>query len=976
MLLSPIRPPRQPISLIPSPSTSINPFDSPLSSSNLQLPIFLDTPHSSITPSTNTPSPSREVKTAYVAERTSADLIGVLNLLTPEKMSKIRGKTISPPLTPERSNFPNRSPTSPVIKTTTSPKITGPEWTIERETTGLKSPPRPPRPPTSPFDVEDDRVEEISEGQPYSLSAFNSARDTERNFTGPGQRRMDQSYWMWSDDTSSVAQSQADHPYIPYNHNRPPTNYTSTYASSESVPQDTDKSFLRMTRTTIFSDFSAPSTVPDIPDLSTLPIPFRRPSASNGMTILSAIPESGVAIEEEIVYSPTDPMDLNKLQGDNDEKADAERRSSTSTFGYKNPRSSIVATSRNNSYDNSTINPFHSPPSKIKSGLSHTPTRTRGRPLSMSSAAETTQSNSAYSGRALDDTAIAARKALGVFAPPKGKSMHKHQESEAEIQDHLKKQSERNERHIIPTDHTPELEPPIELDEDYEPGARRRTKNTSKLERMLGEGAENARVTMDMDRKALDGVLEHKCSSPSLPPPPRGHKASASTTLSPSQNRPFQSFGSHSRSQTVANIDSLLSTPTSSHAQSHLRSSSIDSLPSLHPSLSDSINTLSALLPPSPTKPRDEKRPTQSSLPGHKVNSYFAKKNQKIGTNAGSTYMTKNNDANWPKTPPSSGIGRRTPEWERDDVVPQRIKSYTSPDPSAQSALNRSRSTLADRAKAALGLNSGRELANGSDSTAFGRDDLKVYVQRSLQEAHTISRGNSFNKSTQNGINRSPDDQHKTQADSPTTPTTATTMNSTNWPLSEKDEEESIRKNRRQQLTKLHRLFGAPIPPELLNPNNPTAPSYSPPSHQTTHFVRSPSPSQQSYMSFEETPTPSKWSSMLKVPLSSSSFRKKASSTDPLNVTDNASFIDLGDTNKGLSKEEKSLARKREAKLEQVLGDKLPADYIYRSSSTSVSPLSSPIPPLPRTPLSPAFKFDTRSKSTSTGISRSSAYET
>ncbi|WWD02271.1 hypothetical protein V865_000310 [Kwoniella europaea PYCC6329] len=1037
-MLPPITPPRRPTSLPPSQ----DPFDTPSSSTTLQLPLdptqSASTPHSiTLTPSTTTATPNREVRTAYVAERSSSDLINVLDLVTPDKdkdmmtgSGGIRSKTISPPLTPERSHFNNHNNmnnTSPVTMTTKTPPSHHNNLVGSGEP--FISPPRPPRPAISPLDMEDDEIEEIAE-QPHSLSAFRQSSPHDANKPKPG---MDQSYWRWSNASSSVAQSEQNQQRVP----APPSTYT--YASSISQPPEMDKSFLRMTRTTIFSDFSAPSTVPDVPDPSALPIPFRRPSAPNGMTLLSAIPESAAVNNQDMSDIHHSPRGGQPDVEEENPKHDVERRSSAGTFGYKNPKSSIIGSVRSNSYEdhrtnnqnhNPRVSPFYSSPPPATS-------RSRPRPVSMSSAAPSkmtisnSASASAYSGRALDDTALEARKALGVFTPPKGKIIHKHQESEAEIENYLKKASERNERKIVPSDQPRAsspikngLQPPIGLGlgegEDEVDVPKKLSRSGSKIERMLGQGAENARVVMEMDRRAIESVIEQKAvRSPGLPPPLRGHKPSASMPSSAgplSLNNSSRSIA-HNRSLTLAQNESLASPSIASQAHAHLRSASIDSLPSLHPSLSESINTLSGLLPPSPTKPSKTDNKI-SPFPPTKVNvgrftdirarndltpeqraillRRTRKLEQMLGealpenqveklvidpVNSSSTYLTKNSEDSWPKTPPSSS---KVPEWARDDVIPHRAKD-PSPAPQQNIGISmvRSKSSLADKAKAALGIGSG----------TGGKDDLKVYVSRSLQESHTISRGNSFNDSHRTGVNRSSLDNHsppdknknQSQASSPTTPATATTTTSSSWPTDERDEEELIRKNRRQQLAKLHRLLGAPIPPELLNPNNPTSPSFNStfnlPLPLGLGMIRSPSPSQQSYISFEDTPTPSKWSSRLKVPLNSSSFKKKANSSSVQLVADDQSFIDLSESRSkgGMSREEKSLARKRAAKLEQVLGDKPPPEYLHHQSTTS-TPLHSPVPQprahLDRTPTPPKGMGNTaRPQPAGNSADRGSAYD-
>ncbi|WWC90597.1 uncharacterized protein L201_005533 [Kwoniella dendrophila CBS 6074] len=981
---APETPPRRPLSVPPSPSVSSpNPFDTP-TTSRFQLPINPShtTPASLLPDSVSTTtadSPDTEVITVDIAERNSSEYIYALDLATSEK-DKEKGR---------RDRSMNMKDTVKTTSPTSGTKL------VQRNglTNGSS---RPLRPSVAPLTLneDDEGIEEMID-QSHPLSAF---KTTTSQLSSPASQRspnqihlnLDQSYWRWSNATSSVAQTEQN----PF---QSPPAPSSTYASSGTTqPPEQDKSFLRMTRTTIFSDFSAPSTVPDIPDPTTLPIPFLEPSNCNGMTLLSAIPESAIIPNQrpKITHYSTSPANINVCEEDDDKndgklRSNNEKRSSAGTFGYKNPRSSMVTSLRSNSYEISQqiyprINPFQaSSPPPVKSQLVNIHDRSKtSRPLSMSSAGgETIMSDSAYSGRALDDTALEARKALGVFTPPKGKVIHKHQETEVEINNYLKKASEINERRIMPTDIC--ASPPkngmksaVELDEENEAIARKMQNRGSKIERMLGKDAEYARTTMEIDRKAIASVIEQNATPSSLPPPLRAHKASASNSNVVNSLSPT-SLPRHNRSHTVAQAESLASPVLTSHTNSHLRSSSIDSLPSLHPSISDSVNTLSGLISSTPSKLKQDDK----FVPSTKINvgrftdiqarndltpeqraillRRTKKLEQMLGealpenqveklviepVNTGSTYMTKNSEDAWPKTPPSSSKGgRRTPEWERDDCIPNRIKDSSS----ANQTHSRSKSSLADKAKAALGLGPDRSIPNGGRSDE-GKDHLKVYVSRSLQESHTVSRGNPFNGRSGGGINRqsnSPPDKGNSQTSSPTTPGTATTMGSSNWPGNE-HEEETIRKNRRLQLAKLHRLLGTPIPPELLNPSNPTSPSFASrfnfnnPSPQNHISNRSPSPSESSYISFEDTTTPSKWSSRLKVPINSSSFRKRGNSSPAQLVADNQSFIDFDQSkSKGsLSKEEKSLARKRAAKLEYVLGDKPPTEYVYRSSQYSTLP--------------------------------------
>jgi len=123
-------------------------------------------------------------------------------------------------------------------------------------------------------------------------------------------------------------------------------------------------------------------------------------------------------------------------------------------------------------------------------------------------------------------------------------------------------------------------------------GRKNDEKRGSKLDQMLGEGAETARVLLDFERRIIqkaekvsfplvivldyDDVMDiANCSYRNSP-------------LNTARHRP-------SHSNPIPN-----SSPQKSH---HLRSTSLDSLSSYPPSLSDSITTLTRLLPPTHPAP-------------------------------------------------------------------------------------------------------------------------------------------------------------------------------------------------------------------------------------------------------------------------------------------------------------------------------------------------------------------------------------
>ncbi|OCF44034.1 hypothetical protein I317_02142 [Kwoniella heveanensis CBS 569] len=853
---SPSTPPR-PSQPLPAPITasSSNQSSSP-SSSPLHLTVNQTLQQNqTLTPDSVSSCTTEEedVRSAYIAERSDPEVVNVTDIaITPRKLEDtmtgsgagVRGKVISPPLSPEKAsalrqqqatspttaslpkadfrNPSKRSPGAVSVSKTTDRNVFSREHVLAARSTPVsssaliqeeassspRSPIRPPRPAVSPLDLADsDEVEKL---QAHPLSAFKTSpaaphRQPDSPYHRNGHHSSPQapdlsakaiqdSFLQWSETASSVDQSESTPP--------PP----STYASSVSQPADPDRSFLRMTRTTIFSDFSAPSTVPDVPDPSALPTPFKRPITNNGGTLLSVIPETRVIEEQEIVTSPVlrdRKQSSSDDLGTSPDGASVERRSSAGTFGPSHARQSGLGSVSSRSGDTDKYphrfnNPFASPRSEISM------TRAGGklRPLSMSSAGgESAHTGSAYSGRALDDTAIAARKAVGVF-PSKG--IHRNPETADIIEDYLKKQSEANMRRIVPSDKpSPRLGSAIELN-----GVQGST--GGKVGRVLGDGAENARTLLELDRR-MDQVTATAVTG--LPPPLRSHKASASvpalaTPTSPT-SPPNHYFTNHTQTHGYPY----------GHVQSHghFRSASIDSLPSLHPSLSESINTLSNLIPVSPTKadprattanlktlsPEADLKARNDLTPEQRA--ILLRRTRKLEQMLGEALPERqigrlvvdphhNTSAGWPLTPsrhfsqrrsPGSGISGYNGSSEEDGSPPLLGRE-------------RSKTSLADKARAALGFD--RQVRRNEEGGLPG-------VSRTTPSPPDIFA------------------PERVTGSAPETPATFVSTSTTSGGWADEEADESVRRNRRQQLAKLHRLLGAPIPPELLNPCVPPSPA-------------------------------------------------------------------------------------------------------------------------------------------------------
>ncbi|KAK4685630.1 hypothetical protein P7C73_g4512, partial [Tremellales sp. Uapishka_1] len=357
------------------------------------------------------------------------------------------------------------------------------------------------------------------------------------------------------------------------------------------------------------------------------------------------------------------------------------------------------------------------------------------------------------------------------------------------------------------------------------------------------------------------------------------------------------------------------------------RSASLDSLPSLHPSLSDSINTLSRLIPSPPVPPksaassrlqaplesRNKLLPEQRALLVRRTRKLEQVLGEPLGekqierlivepSTSSTTVVTRYEGSAWPASPSSKSA---TPEWAKEDCVPRRVANHSA------GSVNRSGSKMAKKVSAALGRERPRE------------EELVIHVERELRVAETA----------QTHRPRRSDRNAPMRGDaSPVSPLSPASI--------EMDEDEVSRRARRLQLAKLHRLLGVPIPSSLVK----TTPSQEalPLPHPAD---RPASPSSRSFISFDEpvytaqkAATANTWSSKLRQTMSSTatSARKVKSPSPPLHQG-NGSFIEMSDTAK-LSEKEKQVARKRAQKLSQVFGNPPPQSMLLPSQSNASLP--------------------------------------
>ncbi|KAK8854670.1 hypothetical protein IAR55_003409 [Kwoniella newhampshirensis] len=780
----------------------------------------------------------------------------------------------------------------PTLPAPSDPPVGGPSSATSRRPgapANKSTPPsRPPRPPVSPLILIDQEDMGVIE-RLYPSSAFHthlnrqflSSSSSAPTSAGPSSRKQsdgsppaDASFWRWSQATSSLAPSVSLPPSAYSSLSDPPT--------SRQQPADKDRSYLRLTRTTIFSDFSAPSTVPDVLDLSTLPTPFERPSKRG---VLSPIPEATATSlvnsynEREEINSTPDPKELFTKQI-NVHQREKEHRSSAGTLGNKNRRWSAVASTSTHSGVSKRLpeseDPFrdnHEAKSQAVGEFNESVRAARRRPVSLSSAADSTFTNSAYSGiQVMDDTMLAARSAVGVLPSADKRQVHRKLESERAIAEYLIKQTMKNDRRIVPSE-----------------SALRRSRPEPPPLNGTGE----------VDRFGPD----EPASSTALPPPPRGHH-----TLSLLHTRfaiaPSAAVALHARTRAHTN--------SSADRSHHTPSVSLDSLPSLHPSITESIATdiHGKPLPSFSSRFADNRRRTisqavEEGLPDltskmdltPEQRSLLLRRTRKLEQMLGktlpeiqvenlvvepmrttSTYVTNVKDDVWPVTPPQSAGGRRrTPEWEREDCVPQRAHGSSSTQAAELTkgaSSSRSGGTLTRKARAVLGF--AKRMNNESERSADigcamsgegGETEMREYASREQRTAQTISRGGHISSPTTsaNRIQQEPEHQYSPTGSLTPTPTengdqyksslesSPATPKTTGWPSPEirsyeegrEGDEESIRRNRRQQFAKLHRLLGTPVPPELVN-------SKPAPITDVLHPGSSLSPSDQSFMTFDE----------------------------------------------------------------------------------------------------------------------------
>lgn len=340
-----------------------------------------------------------------------------------------------------------------------------------------------PSPPTRPPRLAPDAQQELIIDRPT------------RKPTSPSRPVAGESFWRWSHNTPSTVDTYAPTElHFPASHSP---------GDSEGRPMEA--------RSTYYSDFSAGSTVPDVNDLAILPTIFKRgqalqpvmqnQEAARGLTSIPEAPSSTHSQEQqETVHSQ--PRDIPEKD---------RKRSSAGTFGPKNGKyPSIYSINSSNA----------SPERHIASNIYDIPraaNQTKRRPLSYS--ATSTSPQTFTTPKAADDTAaVASRRAMGMTSPS-DRADHREPESESQIEDYLRRQSKCNQRRIAPASSPAPtsgfgFESAVDLNDDLEDKMKKSKKEfrKSKVDQMLGEGAEYARMTMELNRatlrKAFDGPVK------------------------------------------------------------------------------------------------------------------------------------------------------------------------------------------------------------------------------------------------------------------------------------------------------------------------------------------------------------------------------------------------------------------------------------------------------------------------------------
>ncbi|ORY35738.1 hypothetical protein BCR39DRAFT_511836 [Naematelia encephala] len=251
---------------------------------------------------------------------------------------------------------------------------------------------------------------------------------------------------------------------------------------------------------------------------------------------------------------------------------------------------------------------------------------------------------------------------------------------------------------------------------------------------------------------------------------------------------------------------------------------------------------------------------------------------------------------------------------------------------SAPLNLHRPGSAIAKKARAALGLVKSRE----------EESDLRVYVKREMQ----VSETNLVPKLAI--VKRGTGSQRK-----PPSPASPADTLSTRWERDGEDghEEATARRLRRLQLVKLQRLLGVPIPASLIGPNStddlPSSSSFSA-SFPTPNHSRSNS----SFIDLAEpratSPSPASWANKFKQGMSIRERKPKFMSDS------SSSFLDMRGSPagaksgsaavneasiEGMSEGEKTAARRKAHKLEQVFGDTPPQDMFLSTHHVQRPPV-------------------------------------
>ncbi|KAE8541857.1 hypothetical protein D1P53_002031 [Cryptococcus gattii VGV] len=700
-----------------------------------------------------------------------------------------------------------------------------------------------------------------------------------------------ESFWRWS-HKASMASSDFS----------PPPSTIDTYAPTElhfaasHFPKYGEGRPMEA-KSAHYSGSSAGSIIPDVNDLAlSLTISKRGPSvvqnqvADGGLTSIPEASSSANSQEQQgIAHSQSCPTLLLDILDKH------HKRSSAGTFGSKDSKYPSIY-----SMTSSNIAPERRMTSNI---FDTTPAanQTTRRPSSYSSTSTSPQ-QSAIPKTVDDAAAVAMRPSMGMTSPCDIVG-HRKPESESQIEDYLKKQSEGNRRRIAPTSSPVStldfgFESAKNLYDDLEDKMKMKKKDfrKSNVDQMLGEGAEHVRMTMEINRttlqKALTGTVKQASNGPV--PPPRNHKhfPSAATnslhTFSPTKS-------TNSVRQEFTYAEALISPATTNFPASHShklplgRSASIDSLPSLHPSLAESVNLerrplLKYSLSPLPTQHHPSRSTISISHPslpppfpatnpalsmGSSLNpsqrTILIRRTRKLEAllgeplpesqisqhvidplNSVKQFDTHVNEG-WPDSP-TAGWRRRVPEWEREDCLVQRVKGESDEEGGGKVKGNKS---LAQKALEALNL-AGRRPEG---------EHLKVYVSRQMRVTETVTQGDIGMKAS---VNRA---ELRTDTVSPTSANS--TSADSQWPA--RNEGDEGKKIRRQQFTKLHRLLGVPVPAEFINPashqktdphawNTPDERLVSEPISPEIILSRADSPSEQSFMTFDEPSSGNRWS--------------------------------------------------------------------------------------------------------------------